>query len=203
MGGYVTRDGHKTKQGLLYRSSGFDLCRFAEGLTYLTDRGRDTVKALGIKTELDLRPIELPDDYQSRAELRHLHFGLLQYRHLFTDCKDTYIQALRVLADPENYPIVYHCYGGADRTGTLSLLIGAILGYNDKILINDYEFTSFSFAGIRCKDTDDDVYGGFPAIVEGLAEYEGETLGDRCLGFLRASGLADGDIAAIRKILYE
>ena len=38
----------------------------------------------------------------------------------------------------------YHCYGGADRTGTIGFLLGALLGMSYTDLVIDFELTSYS-----------------------------------------------------------
>lgn len=47
---------------------------------------------------------------------------------------------LRVFANPDNYPIIFHCRGGADRTGSLAFILNALQGVSEADLIKDYEF---------------------------------------------------------------
>ena len=43
----------------------------------------------------------------------------------------------------EGRVVYFHCYGGADRTGTLAFLIEALLGVAESDLSQDYELTTF------------------------------------------------------------
>lgn len=51
-------------------------------------------------------------------------------------------KALEIIADPKNYPIVYHCAIGKDRTGILSALVLGVLGVDDRIIIEDYTLSN-------------------------------------------------------------
>ena len=48
---------------------------------------------------------------------------------------------MRVFADPDNYPIIFHCAGGADRTGSLAIMLKALLNVGENELVADYELT--------------------------------------------------------------
>ena len=43
-----------------------------------------------------------------------------------------------------SYSVVFHCAGGADRTGTLSWLLLGLLGVSESDMSKDYELTSFT-----------------------------------------------------------
>jgi protein-tyrosine phosphatase len=48
------------------------------------------------------------------------------------------IEALEVIADPENHPMVFHCAVGKDRTGMLAAVLLSLLGVAEKDIIEDY-----------------------------------------------------------------
>jgi protein-tyrosine phosphatase len=48
------------------------------------------------------------------------------------------IEALEVIADPKNHPIVFHCAVGKDRTGMLAAVLLSLLGVAEKDIIEDY-----------------------------------------------------------------
>ena len=102
-----------------------------------------------------------------------------------------------MFADPENYPIYYHCWGGADRTGTYAFLLGSILGMSDEDLAMDYELTSLSVWGCRSQDGE-----GFRAVLDGIAPY-GRTAKERAENFLMEQGVTMEQIESIRTILLE
>ena len=107
-----------------------------------------------IKTEIDLRaPTEAGSHSESvipGASLIYIPLGA--YGDAFSDSsvgKQAYRKLFSTLANENNYPIYYHCTGGADRTGTISFLLNALLGLDEETLIKDYEFTSFSVYHMR------------------------------------------------------
>ncbi|MCQ2794433.1 MAG: tyrosine-protein phosphatase [Bacilli bacterium] len=63
------------------------------------------------------------------------------------------------LANPDNYPIYFHCSAGADRTGALAFFIEALLGVTYDDIVRDFELTSFSpyITGgrLRCDHNED------------------------------------------------
>ena len=53
-------------------------------------------------------------------------------------------QVFDAFAQVDTTPVYYHCYGGADRTGTIGFLLGALLGMSYTDLVIDFELTSYS-----------------------------------------------------------
>ena len=43
---------------------------------------------------------------------------------------------MEFFAEEENYPIYFHCRGGADRTGMIAMLLRAIAGVSDETIRN-------------------------------------------------------------------
>ena len=52
------------------------------------------------------------------------------------------IEALEIIAEPDNLPLVFHCSAGKDRTGILTAIILGILGVADEDIIEDYTLTA-------------------------------------------------------------
>jgi protein-tyrosine phosphatase len=48
------------------------------------------------------------------------------------------VQALEMIADPANYPLVFHCAVGKDRTGMLAAMLFKLLGVKEADIIEDY-----------------------------------------------------------------
>jgi len=48
------------------------------------------------------------------------------------------VEALEVIADPANHPIVFHCAVGKDRTGMLAAMLLTLLGAKEADIIEDY-----------------------------------------------------------------
>jgi protein-tyrosine phosphatase len=52
------------------------------------------------------------------------------------------VEALEIIAEPDNLPLVFHCSAGKDRTGVLTAIVLGILGVTDEDIIEDYTLTS-------------------------------------------------------------
>jgi protein-tyrosine phosphatase len=52
-----------------------------------------------------------------------------------------FAEAMRVLANAQSLPAVFHCAAGKDRTGVLAALLLASLGVNDELICADYGLT--------------------------------------------------------------
>lgn len=55
-----------------------------------------------------------------------------------------YRKIFEIFADYSGRPIYVHCWGGADRTGTLFFLLGGLLGMCYTDLVVEYEITTFA-----------------------------------------------------------
>ena len=64
--------------------------------------------------------------------------GMKNNKSLIKDVFEDY------LSKADESPVYYHCYGGADRTGTIGFLLGAVLGMSYTDLVIDFELTSYS-----------------------------------------------------------
>jgi len=152
MGGWPTGDGRKIRQGNLFRGSEFD--RHCE----LTEIGREVLlRELHLKTDLDLRGESDPDapGPLDAYGVRRFRIPVTAYAHIFDpEAMKAYGECFKVMADPENYPCYIHCWGGADRTGTLAYLFQALMGVEKENLILDYELTTMSIWEARYRKFD-------------------------------------------------
>ncbi len=55
-----------------------------------------------------------------------------------------YSKLLHIAADKANYPLVFHCTGGKDRTGFAAALLLSICQVNRKTILVDYSLTNLS-----------------------------------------------------------
>ncbi len=195
LGGRKTLDGKRVRQGLLYRGSELDL------RVNITEEGKKTLREeLGIKTDLDLR---YPDAVKDRTEsvlgsdINYIHISIHAYKELF-DYKSEVKRIFELLSDPENYPLYFHCYGGADRTGMVALLLYAVLNVSEEDIYIDYEYTSLSIFDYRSRKMD-----CFAEFLTELNRYGGESLRENAIRFLRDCGISDETFDKIRNILTE
>jgi len=134
--------GINIKQGLIFRGCDVD------GEYQLTEEGKRTFcDLLKIKTELNLR-IERYFDREFSVAGNTVAYKFLPYRPYAEVFKEEQRQNIRAifefLSDENNYPIYFHCLGGADRTGMIALYLRALLGEENEDILIDYELTSLS-----------------------------------------------------------
>ena len=125
--------------------------------------------------------------------MRWIPISIRPYEEML-DYAEQYRDVFRILADPSHYLMICHCAGGADRTGTLSFLLHALLGVGMSDLIRDYELTSFAnLPRSRCADY-------FRKFLEILNAFDGSegTINDKAENYLRSIGVTDGELATIR-----
>jgi protein-tyrosine phosphatase len=60
-----------------------------------------------------------------------------------------FVEAVQLLTSEENYPAVFHCTIGKDRTGILAALLLDILGVEDDIILEDYGLSNQAVARLR------------------------------------------------------
>lgn len=153
---------------------------------------------LGIRTDLDLRgESECPHPETSALGVRLVRAPIGAYTSAFTDT-NLYAKALRVFAKDGNYPIYFHCWGGADRTGTIALLLEGLCGAPEETLLADYELTSLAKVFGERTRTD----ARMVSLMARLKGYPGDSLADRIAAFMHTTlGLTREEIAAIRRNL--
>lgn len=162
----------------------------------VTERGLQTMReVLGIHSVLDLRgeSEEVRDVYQGR----YLNVPATPYAAWFEHPQQARAM-FEFLFNKDNYPIYFHCWGGADRTGTLAFLLGALLGMTRGDLIDDYEITTLSIWGVRSRNSA--LWQGFMQAFEALP---GETLCEKAEAHVRACGLDQAQIEAFRSFILE
>lgn len=186
LGGWQTGDGKWVKQGLLYRGSELD--GLFEPDFKLSQQGLEQMKALGIKTDLDLR--HTGNDV---LEGEHFLYNAIQYEHAFTpEGMEAVRRLFADLADPANYPAYLHCTYGADRTGTMCYLLLGLLGVEDADLKRDYELTALYYGYVSPAQMD--------AFVAKIAALPGNSTQERIEQFLLDAGVTRDQIQSIRQI---
>ncbi|HEY1486569.1 MAG TPA: tyrosine-protein phosphatase, partial [Micromonosporaceae bacterium] len=61
------------------------------------------------------------------------------------DSRGQFATALRMIADPDGVPLLFHCTAGKDRTGWLAALVLAALGVDRATITADYLLTNERF----------------------------------------------------------
>ena len=218
LGNYTTKTGERVKQGMLYRGT---------ELNYrlnISESGKNTMlNDLKIKTEIDLRwgnqtsdsepitvsPLGNTVNYYNLpivpyADLNVPFYNNPEYENYPIENRQNlhYIFS-ELLSDESAYPIYFHCYYGADRTGCLAFLISGLLGVSYPDLISDYEQTTFGME-LRTRDLSY-YYGSELRKFQNMLRSYGDDDDDwqkLCSSFLKEYvGVTKQEIAKIKEIL--
>lgn len=166
IGDYQTSNGTKLKTGLVYRSG--TLAKLTDNdvekikalniktVVNFLDEG-ERLKYGEDKLPEGVKSIFLPiagQNNEAAAVLKArqtgdfsdvpVDFNYKIHALLIEEAKEAYAELFHLLADPDNYPIVFHCSHGVHRTGTAAALILSALDVpwetisEDYLLSNDY-----------------------------------------------------------------
>ena len=198
LGGYETSFGKTTLQGLAFRGAQLDI----KGTSRLTAQGAEllgTDIALGL--EIDLRTASETGGLTKSVvtSAKYLNSRIGSYTAAFSSSqKELFRQIFASYADVNNYPIYVHCVYGADRTGTVCYILNALLGVDEKTLIQDYEFTTFSDAGLRSAATNAEM----KAFLTSFNALSGSTPAEKAENYLLSIGVTNEEISTIRGIFF-
>lgn len=207
LGGYRTADGKRVKQNIVFRGEGLNYNSVdgkipGENRLMLADLDYflNTVK---IRTDLDLR---------GKKETANMKVSPLGKTVQFIQRPSTSYSAMsgeyakkgtehnfRVFCDPKNYPVYFHCIGGADRTGTLAVILEAVLGVPEKEIELDYERTFYPW------DRKGAFWKSYQELKAVFMKYgkEGDTLQKRVELYLKDCGITQEEIEKFRSIMLE
>ncbi|MBP5348868.1 MAG: tyrosine-protein phosphatase [Clostridia bacterium] len=209
LGGWMTLDGGKVRQGLLYRGARLNENDSTDVL--ITEEGIRTLRdELGIKTEIDLRQTQAVNgrDESGGITVSPLGEGVTYLARpmdygdaLITNAKNKQRvkEVFAVLADESNYPIYFHCAIGTDRTGLIAWLVNGLCGVSEKNLWRDYLFSNFGeIGGTRTRAKNEGVY------VNQIKQKDGANLAEKTYNFLKDYfGVPESDLNAVIRILKE
>ena len=210
-GGRIGRDGRRIRQGLAYRGQGLNdnsVTGEVQGRSRLMVEDVKYLKeTLGIRTDLDLRGIGETADLQESplgVGVAFVRCPSQAYKGIFSDDgKKVMAKNFRLFCDRKNYPIYFHCIGGADRTGSLAYVMNGVLGVSLHEAETDWESTFYP--RIPDENPDPEFWCRASHFDVGLAKYGDEktSWNDRVVLYLKDCGITDDEIAAFREIMLE
>ena len=163
LGGHPTREGRQVRSGMIYRSS--HLAKIPEehplhtlGLrTLVTLQSRVEVTHLGAPDDSVLKTVrwehipmgdvwfeERNKDFFTREKGKEHLFLVMT---LVTDWRRFY----RLLAEPDVYPLLFHCSAGRDRTGVGAVMLLDLLGVEREIIVKDFLESNLVFPAAPLK----------------------------------------------------
>jgi len=196
-GGWRTKYGKRVRQGLFFRGGELNV-----HMNITPDGIRFLDRQLRMRTDMDLRrEVEVAElaghESPLPPHIRWVNVPILAYADCFPeDMRRIYADAFRLLINKVNLPVYAHCWGGADRTGTLVLLINAVLGVDDESLLLDYEMTSLAIWGERRRDTD---YFA-PFLLELNSFAPRKSLEEQAVAYFKSCGITDEEIGKLKSV---
>jgi len=107
-----------------------------------TAEGMRQLKAMGIRTVVNLRAFHCDDDEIGQTALACVQIRMNAWRVEDEDL----VRFLRVVSDPKNLPVFVHCLHGSDRTGTVCAVYRiAVCGWSKDQAIREMMAGGFGF----------------------------------------------------------
>lgn len=205
LGGWETSSGGRVKQGMIYRCGRLNKSEQTTVEIEITQLGIDAMRnELNICSEIDVR---MPNAHNTETggitssplgdDITYFNAPIeWNVSNILTGNKQAVIDVFAFLAKEENYPVIYHCNIGTDRTGLFAYLINGLMGVSEEDLYRDYLFSNFGkINGTRTLSGIQNSY------VKTIKSYAGDTLAEKIENCLVDIGVASADIQAIRDIL--
>jgi protein-tyrosine phosphatase len=213
LGGYRTADGKRVRQNLIFRGQGLndnsgDGEFPGQNRLMIVDRSY-LLNVLKIRTDLDLRSSGETAKMSVSPlgkEVRFVHRSSSAYQGIFgSHGKKIMAENFRLFCDRKNYPVYFHCIAGADRTGSLAMILNGVLGVPEHDLETDWEHTFYP----NLPDNTDNMKAVFSRFFQhftnGLSKYgkTGDTMQKRIELYLLDCGVKAEEIETFRKIMLE
>ena len=221
-GGYMTSSGKRVKQGLVYRGGEVANAEFTRGSDRHSQTNTEESKrifrdVMKIGVEIDLRNSGENENgnytscgFAENGDIDYHMWGIGSYANYIKDhahCAEIF----NAFAEADQKPVYFHCYGGADRTGTIAFLLNAVLGVGYTDLVIDFELTSYSSIITReCARSHlrEGQWDHWPAMVtelKGLSTWNSEdSIKDNIERYLtQKAGVPQTTIDKIRQIMLE
>lgn len=203
LGGWETESGTRTKQGLIYRCGRLNESSADTVNIEITEDGKNVMLGqLGIKSEIDLRKTE--GNEVGGITSSPLGDTVTYYScpmewdgDMLYDNKEQVLRVFSILADENNYPVIYHCNIGTDRTGMISFLVNALLGVPEDDLIRDYMFSNNANIGGTRKVSQMKNSGYYKAV----AAAQGSSLSEKTYNCLVDLGVPSDQLDKVIEIL--
>ncbi len=238
IGGYGTKDGRRVRWGHVYRSDG--LSGLSErDLALIQDMGIRRVIDFRTGSEAANAPDRLPGD----GGTAYIHLPVTHGKFDFTEAVkrfkkgdtewltadfmvDGYINNLESFAgtweavvleviEVKKGPLVFHCTGGKDRTGTCAALLLLAVGVPEKIVVDDHQLSNIYIARLlpdlyrMMSDHGVDPEQVFPYLtaprdcIEAVIDHISSRYGSAREYFLQKTSLGEKHLERLKDVLLE
>lgn len=238
IGGYVTHDGRRVKWGKIFRADG--LARLSDrDLAFFGQIGIRRIIDFRTESEAAIAPDRLLDN----GNIIYIHLPVTHGKYDFSEAVkrfkkgDTdwltadfmvegYINNLESFArvwetvvfhviDETKGPLVFHCTGGKDRTGTCAALLLLAAGVSEGVVIDDHQLSNIYIARLLpdlyrlMSDNGIDPDRVFPYLtaprdcIEAVIEHISYKYGSAREYFLRKTSLTEIHLAQLKNVMLD
>ena len=150
MGGWEGLKGYPLKYGKIIRGSRLNVN--SQTTKIITASGINELRWAGMRSELDMRDASNSVNatqaffsINNDCPIKNINSAYNSRIATFANGPQS-IQGIKQLIAwlKQDMPVYLHCSVGADRTGTVAYLVGALCGMSEDALCKDFELTSFS-----------------------------------------------------------
>lgn len=201
IGGWTIDGGAKVKQGVIFRSGKLSADDTGEAL--ISEEGIRVLRDdLRIKTEIDLRT---SDDLENGgievsvlgSGVRYVSVPIQSGGNIILLNRDSLKDLFAVFGDEANYPILFHCSIGTDRTGMVAFLINGLMGVGEEQLYRDFLFSNFGEIGKMRAPSIIKTY------IDTVGMSSGSTLSEKICSYLTEAGVEASDIDTLKRMLTQ
>jgi protein-tyrosine phosphatase len=214
LGGLPVAGGGSTRWGAVVR---------ADAVNRLTASGWDALRGHGVRTIIDLRNADelRPDVAPRPADVATLHLALdgiedaefwdhwkeqappLYYGPFLRRFSGRVVDVMAAVANARPGGVLIHCVGGRDRTGLVAMLLLTVAGVGADDIADDHALSAERLVAMYAQSGEADQ----GAMIDEFLEREGTTARELILttlasldveDYLRAAGLPDDDLTAVR-----
>lgn len=157
LGGHPTQDGRIVRRDRIYRSAHLAMVPEASPVRRLKLRTLVT-----LQSQVEVSTVGPPDPKLfDSVQWRHIPMGDKWFREgafteitktpgnehlvLVTDFKDAWGKFFTMLAEPQLYPMLFHCSAGRDRTGVGAVMLLELLGVSRDLVLADFLASNTTF----------------------------------------------------------
>jgi protein-tyrosine phosphatase len=230
LGGLPVTGGGRTRRGVAYRASTLQEATAEDTAQLVEVHGIRTIVDLrlpdeaareghGLVGEAGLRIVNLPVRKAETTLLdvvvpdaRTTDLGVL-YEQLLVGSTDSLVATARLLADPAQGAVLFHCAAGKDRTGVVAAVVLDAVGVPEDAIVADYVLTEERQHEVRRRLVRIPAYRNLPPVAQGVMGVDGDAirrflaaLHSRYGGgaeFLLRHGLEPDGLAALRSALVD
>ena len=176
---------------------------FEKGKSRVTPEGRAIfLGQFGVKSDIDLRSDRECWGMTGSPlgeSVKWFHISSSSYAGMQTDRgKEQFAKVFKVFLDEKNYPVIFHCIAGQDRTGAVAFILNGLLGVAEEELYLDWEVTGFWNKNAKFCHAQ-----RFDKLIGGFRKLPGKNLYEQIENYVLSCGFTKDDIAHFRSIMLE